>query len=686
MPNCRELPVYAWKLDNNPKIHEDELLIKVTKLHLENGNFNQICSEVGGDEEKIKTTVIEIVKQRGKMHNPYTGTGGLCAGTVIKIGNNFEDNAGVNIGDEVLVPVSVAMLPLMLEKVKKVNYIYNDLDVEGYAVIYSGCPIIKRTPEISWDLLLSAFEESASIKKASDLAEGKKNLLVIGSNLIVAMLYGFAVKKVMDPDGALICALYEDRMPFTSYDAKNQEKQSLCSVFDEVHLMDFKGMSEMGDFIEKAKLKERGFFDVIVNCADQAGAEAISVILAKHGGNVLFSNLNNNYTRALLIQEAIDRDMNLICAVGYTEGYYEYTLQLVRTIETELNGLSELSEFSELSSKFNYRQSDSLKRKRVFEHDDKRHEIERLLNIKSSAMRSITVEVERAAKYDCSVILEGESGVGKEVIANLIHRMSERKTDPFVKVNCAAIPKELMESEFFGYERGAFTGAKEEGKRGFFELSDHGILLLDEVSEMPLELQAKLLRVIQEGEFYRIGGQKPVKVDVRIFVSTNKNIEKLVREKKFRGDLYYRLNVLKITIPPLRERPEDIIFLADFFVEKYNQKYGLGKSITDEAKHCLLAYNWPGNVRELENTVQRLMICSDDDDITSGYVMREYNIWDMCELETGGEEGSFNEKVAAFEKGLIQAALKNYKSTYKAAKALKMTQSQLARKKKKYSL
>ncbi len=212
-------------------------------------------------------------------------------------------------------------------------------------------------------------------------------------------------------------------------------------------------------------------------------------------------------------------------------------------------------------------------------------------------------------------------------------------------------------------------------------------MLLDEVAEMPLAMQAKLLRVIQEGEFYRVGGQKPVEVNVRILASTNRDIAKMAREHVFREDLYYRLAVLTIHIPPLRERPEDIVALADSFVEKYGQKYGIPKQLTEEAKHCLLEYEWPGNVRELENTVQRLMIHSTGDMITSGTVLREYNReYDGNIDAVHGERCGFNKKVEAFEKSLIQAALKKYPSTYKAAEALEMTQSQLMRKKKKYEL
>lgn len=675
VPNGRGLPIYAWKVNNDTQIVDDEMLIRVVKIHLENGSFNQIYSEVGGNEEKMKETVMEIVKQRGKMHNPYTGTGGLFGGIVEKIGKNFDNADNIRVGDEVIVPVSIAMLPLKLKRVKSVNYVYNHLNVDGYTVIYNGCPVVKKTPDISWDILLSAFEESASIKKASGFAEGKDTSLVIGSNPIVTMLYGLALRSVMAPDGILTCVHYGDNAMYAYNDIEQNRNKLFYSVFDEVYFMSTRDPMECID--ETTEGGER-LYDVIVNCADQMGAEAISVIAAKENGNVLFSNLTNNYTTALLVQEAINRDINLFCAVGYVEGYYDYMMSFIRSVSDKLIEIGKILT----------RISDSSKRRihTLPEEMDDTCRIDEILNVKSKAMAKSVIEIQKAAKYDCSVILTGESGTGKEVAANLIYRMSSRKNGPFVKVNCAAIPKELMESEFFGYEKGAFTGAKESGKEGYFAIADGGVLLLDEVGEMPLELQAKLLRVIQEGEFYPVGGRKPIRVDVRILASTNRNLVQMVQDGEFREDLYYRLAVLTIKIPPLRERREDIIPLANVFLEKYNEKYGTSKSFTEEAELCLLEHMWPGNIRELDNMVHRLIIHSDDGQVASGEVLREYN---YLTHEYGGASGkpkSFSDTVDDFEKNIIAEALKKYGSTYKAADALQMSQSQLMRKKKKYHL
>lgn len=226
----------------------------------------------------------------------------------------------------------------------------------------------------------------------------------------------------------------------------------------------------------------------------------------------------------------------------------------------------------------------------------------------SATMRKITQDIEKIAKSQASVFITGESGTGKEVIASAIHRLSSRSSHTFVKVNCAAIPEALVESEFFGHERGAFTGALTR-KTGRFELADKGTLLLDEVTEIPLSLQAKLLRAIQEMEFERVGGTRSVKVDIRFLATSNRNMADAIESKVFREDLYYRLNVVPIHLPPLRQRPEDILPLAEFFLHKFCvENHKQKKDISPGAAKKLLAYHWPGNVRELANIIERTVV------------------------------------------------------------------------------
>lgn len=225
-----------------------------------------------------------------------------------------------------------------------------------------------------------------------------------------------------------------------------------------------------------------------------------------------------------------------------------------------------------------------------------------------SSQKHLKEMVMRLANSTSSVLITGESGVGKELYANAIHFHSDRSHEPFVKVNCAAIPENLLESELFGYVDGAFTGARKGGKMGKFELANRGTIFLDEIGEMPWSMQAKLLRVLQEKEIERVGDNKPRRVDVRIISATNADLEQLVADGKFRHDLYYRLNVVKLYIPPLRERKQDIIPLAEYFIQKLNTQLGLNVyGISEEAKRLLLEYDWPGNVRELSNVLEMAM-------------------------------------------------------------------------------
>lgn len=276
--------------------------------------------------------------------------------------------------------------------------------------------------------------------------------------------------------------------------------------------------------------------------------------------------------------------------------------------------------------------------------------------------------------------------MGKEEVAKYIHKNSKRCNKHFIKVNCGAIPENLIESELFGYEKGAFTGANKEGKIGLFEVADEGTIFLDEVGELPLDMQVKLLRVLQEKEIERVGGVKPIKIDVRILAATNRNLEEMVSKKLFREDLYYRLNVVPIEIPPLRERKKDIVPLVEHFLSELNKKYNLSKRFTSVAMQSLLQYNWPGNVRELKNIVERVVIMSSNDVILKSDLPIN-NTFNLLEEEIGSidEEVNLKEIVERFELKFINKAFENYKNVRDAAKYLGMDPSTFVRKRKKYT-
>lgn len=317
-------------------------------------------------------------------------------------------------------------------------------------------------------------------------------------------------------------------------------------------------------------------------------------------------------------------------------------------------------------------------------------ELEQIKNVDLVARSQSTIRimeiVARVASFDVSVLITGESGVGKEVIANALHQQSQRSKGPLIKVNCGAIPETLLESELFGYNYGAFTGARKQGKPGMFELANEGTLFLDEVGDIPYNLQGKLLRALQDHEIMRIGSVKPTSVDVRIIAATNKNLEEMVKKGTFRDDLYYRLNVVSIDIPPLRERKEDIPMFVLHFLEKMNKKHQYNKRISPEVIDILMLYSWPGNVRELENVVERMIIMTEGDEITIKHLPIQIKSQIVPEAVSVIGDSSFKKTIEQTEKQLLKQALLNHKSTREIAKAMKINQSTVVRKLKKYNL
>ena len=321
----------------------------------------------------------------------------------------------------------------------------------------------------------------------------------------------------------------------------------------------------------------------------------------------------------------------------------------------------------------------------------------------SAAMKSILNLVKVVSGSDVPILITGESGTGKEVIAKYIHKTSKRKKSPFIIINCAALPEALLESELFGYEKGAFTGASTTGKKGLFEEAAGGIVFLDEINSMPLNLQAKLLRTIESKTIKRIGSTKTIAVDFHLISASNENLEQLVNEKRFRLDLYYRLNVIPVNLPPLRDRRNDIEPLAKHFLMQFCAKYEKHKIFSKNTLKNIMKYNWPGNVRELKNFVERSVIITLDETIeienVAGIMGNDYGSMNGksdsllqqpllgADYEKMLADGiSIEEYLADCEKEYLKFAFQKYTSTYKVAQALNTSQASIMRRKKKYDL
>lgn len=307
-------------------------------------------------------------------------------------------------------------------------------------------------------------------------------------------------------------------------------------------------------------------------------------------------------------------------------------------------------------------------------------------------MEKILHLIENSSKFDTSILLQGETGTGKTFLAKMIHELSNRNKNEFFEINCSSLPEGLVESELFGYEKGAFTGALSSGKKGVFELANNSTLFLDEISELSLETQAKLLKVLETGKFMRIGGEKFITTNIRLVSASNANIEELIQKGKFRKDLFYRINVINITIPPIRERKEDIFPLMMKFLKFYNQKYNLDKRISEEVYELLKTYNWPGNIREIRNLIEHLVVVSKEDEISvenlPNYIANEFikkieidkmEILCTCCFQIYTRMG-LKEATEQFQKDVINFLIEKGNSKSKVAKLLNVNPSTITRK------
>lgn len=351
-------------------------------------------------------------------------------------------------------------------------------------------------------------------------------------------------------------------------------------------------------------------------------------------------------------------------------------ISMVITVVRDITELYDLQKAYQESEERHRSERDFLRRSRRFASQ---------MVVADPDTQTVVDRVLKVAPLNATVLLLGETGVGKEEFAHLIYENSSRADQSFIGVNCGAIPPALIESELFGYERGAFTGASREGKKGVFESADKGTVFLDEIGELPLTMQVHLLRILQNMEITRVGGVRPIPVDVRIIAATNRDLQQMVREKTFREDLYYRLNVVPITVPPLRERKQDIVPLVLSFLRELNKKYRDQKCFTQAAMEVLNSYSWPGNVRELKNVVEQAVILSPRNEIYP-VDLPIYGKTEGREAEGdgGGEVEDLKTELARVEYGYICRAYAKYGSVRAAAGSLGMNDSTFVRKRQKY--
>ncbi len=679
------IPVAAWKLDNSKKIRSGEIRISLEWIDLERDNMDQLASISEYDPDVTRARIMKIINERGKFHNPYTESSGVFSGVIEACGKNVDlGSRGLKIGDRVVGACPLAGLPTYLEDISELDFNYSQIRVKGHVICFESTNLYKIDEDVNVPHILRAIEEEGNFEgiQYELMTHRSRNVAVVGSNLAEAVLYSALVTKTWFGDCRVTFII--DR----SYMKEGMEKD-LREIFgdsvDEIYSVNISSPYEAAlEVISKEKGKQ---FDCTINLENIAGCDSFTSLITKNKGEICFISMSNRYNQSMLAADSLGKELNFYAIDGFRNTTFDFTKELVEYAEPALYRLDDF-----------YSRNIDRKGKPVLIAslgDRTKTAAKRIDNFiyESPVTADMVEEILNIARYDANVIIQGETGSGKERVFDLIQQNSNRRDKPAIKINCATIQENLAESEFFGYEKGAFTGASNEGKEGYFAMANNGTLFLDEIGSLPLDMQAKLLRVLQENTYYKIGGKEPKHVNVRVVCANNVPLKKLVEEGKFREDLYYRLNICQVNVPPLRARTEDIICLADAFLKNYSEKYGLTKSFSPDAYAELLDYHWPGNVRELENTVHRLYITERSETIDGGDVSSMLNesvfedlVLDVKKEFSREKDISFDSIMSQQEKRLIAFALKKEGTTRAAAEFLGMSQATLARKKLKYDL
>lgn len=677
------VPATAWKIDNSRALSSKEARVSLERIHLEWGNFQQICTSSGYDENKIRSKILDLVEKRGKLHNPFIGSGGVLIGTVEEIAEDLTSEVGAVTGDRICCIASLSSIPVYIEEIQEIDFNYGQIVCSGYAILFETSPIYKMNEDLSPDYTLAAIDEAGSLFGAYNIAleHENKNQVIIGRTVYGTLLYAAALREAGVSGSHVRVIMDEDSREGLS---RKEIQEIMKPLVEEVFFTD---LAQPVDSFERLRQIEPnlGQVDQVIVAEDIFGAETLAVLMIKPFGDVYFTSVENHYGAAQLAAESLGKITTMYAFDQYLKDYPQFTMGIVGKIKKQLDDLNGLYEKKNRKKVLTRSQSENIMRIAAGKEDD--------FVYQSKVTKSMIEEVMNVAKYDCNVIIQGETGVGKEKVLSLIHQNSDRCLNPCIKINCATIAESLAESEFFGYESGAFTGAASSGKAGYFELADGGILFLDEIGTLSMNMQSKLLRVLQENQFFRVGGTRQICVNVRVIVANNVPLKDLVEKGAFREDLYYRLNICKIDVPPLRERKEDVLCLAEAFAANWTKKYKIHKELSPEALGQLYKYHWPGNVRELENVMHRLIISSRNVVIAAedvDEILNENAYGDMMiNIRKSFERSdslNFHQLMEQQEKQIIEYALKKEGTTRRAAELLGLPQTTLARKKLKYGL
>lgn len=457
------------------------------------------------------------------------------------------------------------------------------------------------------------------------MAQEHSVFLITSNNILIALIYELIIKKATNNKCILKVLLYLDYDNEVNF---NSLLPYINSAFDDVDIITYNEILTKGEKIINDYSCD---FDFCINCSDTNESEIIDVLGLRKGGTLFCSNVARNYQTSLFFAEGIGKNITITGPLGYIDGYNEFTKNFMEEISDTVLTLAEGMRDAKVFRCSCYDEFKIARQSIKYNNIAALHDFVYASDLMAEVVRNAI----NIAKFDCNVLITGKTGVGKELVTKLIHEFSNRKSEPCISVNCSAIPENLVEMEFFGYERGAFTGANSHGAKGYFEIAGNGILVLDEIGELSISMQSKLLRVLQNKEFYRVGGEKAIASRARVIASTNRNLREMVEHGMFREDLFYRLLVASIHVPSLVERKEDIEPITAFFVEKYNKELNMMKEFDYSAFSKLYKYDWPGNIRELENLILRAMINSSTDIISDIDIERELQRNNGIEKDSG---------------------------------------------------